>query len=371
MIYLDNAATTNKKPPSVYRAVKRAVKELSANPGRSSHKLAVRASEALYLARESVSGLFSAEPEGTVFTYNATMALNIAIKTLIPGSCRVMISDSEHNSVVRPLFALGERGVCITRFPTSGLNEGILSSLLTPDTRAIVSTLASNVTGEAIDEGLLSRFAKKHGLILILDASQAAGHRKIDLKRTPADALCIPSHKALFGIMGAGGVIFSGRERGASFLEGGSGADSASPYMPTSLPEGYEAGTVALPAITALGAGCDFVKRQTEEKIESYLKTLTDRLAERITAVKGAKLYGCGSGIVSFSLGNAASTAVAELLDRHGIAVRGGLHCAPEVHRRLGTEECGLVRASLSFFNTPSETDRFYRALKAVKEELF
>lgn len=371
MIYFDNAATTYLKPRQVYTALNRSVKLLSSNPGRSSHRAALLASEALYNAREAVADLFGCESQRVVFTYNATYALNLAIKTTIKEKCHVIISDLEHNSVIRVLNSLkNSLGIEFSRFQSDRLSEESLKKILRNDTKAIISTLASNVTGKEIDELLLSNFAKKYGLKLILDASQAAGHRKIDLKKTPCDVLCAPGHKALFGIMGSGLAVFSGDERGASFIEGGSGSDSISYEMPRSLPDGYEAGTVALPAIITLGEGCRFIKKTGEDNIKCKLTEYTKIITERLSEYKDMKIFSEGSGIVSFSLKGISSSELASLLDKYGIAVRAGLHCAPEAHKKLGTIEEGLVRSSLSFFNTKKEVDKFCTIInKIVKKD--
>jgi len=201
---------------------------------------------------------------------------------------------------------------------------------------------------------------------LILDASQAIGHRKIDLKKTPADALCAPGHKALFGIMGSGFAVFSDNTRRQSFIEGGSGRDSLSPFMPKMLPEGYEAGTLPTPAIISLHEGIKYVREYGEENIKRRLGDLTDRLYDRLNSISGIKILGYGSGIISFTHERMIPDEIVYELNKRRIAVRGGLHCSPSAHRTLGTLKGGAVRASLSVFNKPKELDDFYRAMKDI-----
>ncbi len=368
MIYFDNAATTYKKPPGVYRALMDFYKNAQANPGRSSHKLSVKASEKIYEVREKISSLYSlSSPENIVFTYNATHALNLAIKTTLKKGDHVIISDLEHNSVMRVLWALTETlKIEFDTFNSDNLSEEVLSALLKENTSAIISTLASNVTGKVIDEALLSDFSRKHGLKLILDSSQATGHRKIDLTKNTADILCAPGHKALFGLMGSGFCVFKENIRAESFIEGGSGSDSRSRQMPERLPEGYEAGTLGVPAIISLGEGIDFVKSFGEENIEHRLNKLTDELYARLSEIEKIRILGCGSGILSFVCDGVDSDLLCLEFDKKGIFTRGGLHCAPMAHKKLGTLNTGALRISLSIFNNENELDSLFKAINEI-----
>ncbi len=368
MIYLDNAATTFKKPPSVYKALDKFYSEAQANPGRSSHKLSCRASEKVFDVREKISSLYSlSSPESVVFTYNATYALNIAIKTTVTEKCHIITSDVEHNSVMRVIYGLCQSlGVEFDCFDSDNLSSENLKKLLRSDTKLIISTLASNVTGKEIDEALLSDFARRNGLQLIIDASQATGHRKIDLRKNPCDILCAPGHKALFGLMGSGFCVFGKKERGISFIEGGSGNDSLSREMPLTLPEGYEGGTLGVPAIIALGEGIDYVRKLGEDNIQKKLKNLTDRTFLRLREQKKIRVLGKGSGIISFVCDSLPSDYICQELDRKGILVRGGLHCAPSAHKKLNTLDGGAVRASFSIFNNEGDVETLYKALKDI-----
>ncbi len=368
MIYYDNAATSYPKPKCVIERLNSCIKRYCGNPGRSSHFLAQRAAEEIYSVRERIAKLVKvSECEGVVFTYNATYALNMAIKTIITKKCHVIISDIEHNSVIRPLEILKKRlGVEYDCFLSDGdIRENIIR-LLRPDTSCIISTLASNVTGKEISEKELSKIASEFGLDLILDASQAMGHREINLDAAPCSALCAPAHKGLYGIQGAGFCVFKDTVRHSDFMEGGSGSDSISKYMPNLLPEGYEAGTLSTPAISALGAGIDYINGYGISGISERCRIISDEIKNRIHSIKNAVIYPSYGSIVSFNLNNLPSSVAARKLDRYNICVRSGLHCAPSAHEKLGTLSTGCIRISLSCFNTVREVDKFYKALKEI-----
>lgn len=371
MIYLDNAATSFPKPSSVIADLTFCLKKYCGNPGRSSHKLSLRSSEAIYETREKVADFFHfEEPCQVVFSYNATYCLNLAIKNFIKERCHIITSNFEHNSVIRPLEALKQKyGVEYTEISCLGDIRRNLQDALRDDTKGIVASIASNVCGDVLLLQTLSEFAKENSLFLIVDASQAAGHIDIDLEKSPCDVLCAPGHKALFGIQGCGFAIFRNKERMDSFIEGGSGSDSANASMPLLLPDGYEAGTLATPSIVSLGSGIDFIKKHRLSEIELKLRELTDGLFERLSSLSEVKIYPKGTGLLSFNIGELPSSYVTKCLDKKGICVRGGLHCAPSVHRRLGTITQGAVRASFSYFNRQSDNDKLYYAIKSIIKE--
>lgn len=368
MIYLDNAATTYIKPRDSYKKLKFCLNKCGGNPGRSSHRLSFAASEVIYNTREAISEhLGISEPERVVFTYNATHALNLAIKAFITKKCHVIISDIEHNSVIRPIEELRRRlGVEYSTFNSDCSPLEAIPPLIRSDTIGIISTLASNVTGKRVNLCELSSIAKKHNLFLIVDASQYIGHAQINLESSPCDVLCAPSHKALFGIQGSGFAVFKSSERKGTLIEGGSGYDSKNPFMPMELPEGYEAGTPATPAIASLLGGLQFIRRVGVEEIENKIFNLEQKLYERIASISNIDVLGHDSGILSFAIKNVSSSKIASLLDMRSICVRGGLHCAPSVHRKLGTDEYGAVRVSLSYFNTEKELDVFYKTMLKI-----
>lgn len=368
MIYLDNAATTYPKPRCVIDEINFCLKKYCGNPGRSSHKLSIRSSEAIYQAREEIAKLLSASSaEQVVFTYNATYGLNLAIKTFVKRKCHIITSDFEHNSVIRPLERL--KSTLGIEYSTIKSDEDLLSCLsnaIRPDTKGIICSIASNVTGNRLSLKLLSDFAKSHSLFLIIDASQAIGHEEINLENTPCDAIVAPGHKALFGMQGSGFVCFKDTVRRESFIEGGSGTDSLSIYMPRLLPEGYEAGTMATPAIVSLGCGTRFVNDIGIDNIQKKLVNMTELIEERLKSISGIKCYSPGIGILSFNYKDISSHRFADELDKRQICTRAGLHCAPSIHKKLGTVDQGAVRLSLSYLNKLSDLDRFYKATKDI-----
>ena len=372
MIYLDNAATSYPKPKWTYLALLKCLREAVGNPSRSSHLPSFRALETIYSVREKVADLFSVnDPELVVLTSNATHSLNLAIKALAKENSHVIISDLEHNSVVRPLVSLRDRiGVEYSEFDSDIDPDISIPPLIRDNTVGIISTAVSNVTGKKINLSKLSQLSNRYNLFLIIDASQAAGHIMINLNSTPCDVLCAPGHKGLFGLQGTGIAIFKSKYRAETLIEGGSGADSINKYMPKYLPEGYEAGTPATPAIVTLGCGIDYINKIGIGAIEDRLKFLTDEMVARLDNIPLVKLYKSGLGIISFNISNLPSSKISSALDQKDICVRGGLHCAPFVHRRLGTLNQGTVRLSFSYLNKIKELDAFYKALKEITREI-
>lgn len=368
MLYLDNAATTFPKPKVVIDSVNDCLNKYCGNPSRSSHFLSMKASEAVYSAREAVAELVGvSDPERVVFTQNATYALNLAIKTSIKKKSHLLISDIEHNAVVRTVEKLKATiGIEYSRFNSDGDIEKNITSLMRHDTSAIISTLASNVTGRTISLKILSKIAKKYGLILITDASQYIGHTPIDLKETPCNVLCAPGHKALFGIQGCGFAVFCDNILRDSFIEGGSGSNSISTDMPSLLPERYEAGTLPTPSIVALDSGIRYLSELGSKNITNKLSSLNERVRSILNSISGIKVY--GTGPISFAYKDIPSSEICTLLDKRGICTRGGLHCAPHAHEKLGTLDRGLVRISTSIMNTEQELDELYLALMDISK---
>lgn len=371
MIYFDNAATTFPKPKCVIKAVNDCISKYCGNPGRSSHRLSILTSEKIYETREKIAKLLDFEkPENVVFTQNATHALNLAIKTTVKPNTHVLISDIEHNSVLRPIFSMTKKyGVEYSVFNTSFDIEKSINSLLKNNTKYIVSTLASNVIGREIPLNKLSDISQKYGLTLITDASQIIGHKKLNLTDNKCSVLCAPGHKALFGIQGIGFAVFLDGIKRDTFIEGGSGNDSLNPEMPKMLPERYEAGTLPTPSVISLLAGLEFIEKTGQEEIENKLNSITERCADVISSIPNSVLYEYGNGVISFNIVNVSSEVISAELDRHGVFTRGGLHCAPLAHKSIGTDKIGTVRVSLSFMNRMSEIDEFYKILKSVSRK--
>ncbi len=372
MIYFDNAATSYPKPCSVIREVNLCLEKFIGNPGRSGHIPALLAAEKIYDARERLGKhLNFSAPENIVFTLNATYAINMALRAKIPAGSHVITSDIEHNAVIRPLELLhSQLGIEYSAFSScDDIRANIISEIRT-NTSAIVSTLASNVTGRRIPLEILSAVAKEYSLILIVDASQAVGHEKIDLEKNPCDCLCAPAHKGLFGIQGAGFAVFSSANNISPFVVGGSGTNSKSLYMPDFLPEMLEAGTPPTPAIAALCAGTKYVDLLGVEEIEEKEVLLSERIKTGLSLINGVTLYESYGGIVLFNLDGISEWRVVSELDRYGVCVRGGLHCAPAAHRLTQTESFGAVRVSFSCFNTIREVDKFLKILENIRAEI-
>ena len=243
--------------------------------------------------------------------------------------------------------------------------EKNISQEIRSNTKYIVSTLASNVVGRTVALERLSVVAKKHGLILIVDASQLIGHKKIDISSTPCNILCAPGHKALFGIQGVGFAVFNDNIPRDTLIEGGSGNDSINPDMPLLLPERYEAGTLPTPSIVSLIEGINFIESVGVSEIENKINYLTERVEYVLNKIKNVVIYECGNGIVSFNVVGVPAEIVSSYLAEEGICTRCGLHCAPLAHKTIGTLGIGTVRVSLSYFNRACEIDKFYYSLSS------
>ena len=379
MIYLDNAATTWPKPESVYREVNRCMTDYCGNPGRGGHTMSAAAGRAVYDCRCLVAELFSAKPENVVFTLNTTYALNMAIKGIARTGDHIIISNMEHNSVLRPVIATGcDYDVFDAMGPPESVIRSILS-LLTPRTRMIVCTHRSNICPIRLPIKAIGGLCKQRGLCFIVDTAQSAGVYPVDVRECHIDALCFAGHKSLYGIQGAGGVIFSSRYKGEAarklhtLVEGGSGIASLEEYMPSLLPERLEAGTLPTPAIAGLAAGIRAVTEVGIPRIREHEISLYRRVRERLCNHEGIEVYcpdiGYGETLL-FNVRGMPSTEVADRLDREGICVRAGFHCAPLAHKALGTGESGAVRVSFGAFNTAEEADILCDVLnKIIKED--
>jgi len=372
-VYFDHAATSYPKPRAVHRAVTRALTEEGGNPGRSAHPLSLRAAERVFTARETIAEFFSLPDErGVVFTKNATEALNLAVHTFAKKGGHVLCDDMAHNALLRPLYALEDEGAITLSFFSGRESADAISTQIRKNTVLLCATHASNIVSRVLDAEGLGRLCKRHGISFVLDASQSAGHFPIDCPKIGADAVCLPAHKGLFGMMGAGAVLFlDPRDDYPAFLTGGSGSLSLSRGMPKELPEHFEAGTLPLPAISAFEAGVKWVKEIGIDAIAYRVNALEKSLKERLGNLKGIALYGgeTGSGILSFTHESHAPSRVASLLGDKGFAVRAGLHCAPLAHGTLGTLESGTVRISLGYTNTKAECERFLKAMQEIASE--
>ncbi len=374
MIYLDNAATTGKKPPGVIKAVNNALLTLSANPGRGGHRPSLAASAAVYSAREKAAKLFGASgPENVVFTYNCTHSINTVIKGILKPGDHVVTSSLEHNAVMRPLYKTGaEPDIAEVSLTDDNITLNEFEKKIKPSTRLVICTGASNVLGRTLPVAQIGALCRSRGIPFAVDAAQTAGVMAIDMKKMNIDYLCIAPHKGLYAPMGIG-VLICEKYIENTLTEGGTGTNSAEMTQPDSLPERLESGTVAVPAIAGMSAGIDYVRSIGTDKIYRHELNLISELYKRLSSLKNVILYtenparGGFAPVLSFNVKGVPSGEIAAYLSEKGIAVRGGLHCAPSAHRQIGTLEVGTVRASVSAFNTLSDINALYTAVAAFK----
>ena len=375
-IYLDNAATSYPKPPLVYQQMTESLKLSGANPGRSGHRMARVAQQIIEDTRLKLARLINAQSlEQIIFTFNATDALNLAIKGVLSTGDHVISSTLEHNSVLRPLQNLAQKDISLSLvgFDSQGfVSPQEIESLIRPETKLIAVTAASNVLGTLQPIAEIGDIAKRHNLLFLVDAAQILGVIAMDVQQMQIDLLAASGHKSLLGPPGTGLFYLSNRAKVKSWREGGTGGDSLSPLQPVELPFQLEAGTHNLSGIAGLGAALDFLAQESIEKIRCHELSLLEYLLKAIQEIDEVKIYGSNDltrrvGVVSFAIAGYRSDEVAAILDQHfDIAVRGGLHCAPLVHKALGTSPDGLVRASVGAFNTLEEIKLFVSAIKEI-----
>ena len=377
MIYLDNAATTLYKPQEVDAAILDAL-HTAGNPGRGAHEPTLHASRLVYAAREALAELFHApDPACIAFTANATGALNTALCGLLGPGDHVITTVCEHNSVLRPLYRLRTQGVQLSFAGVDAkgrLQYEKWEELVRPNTRALVVTGASNVTGNCTDLAKAAAFAHRHGLLLIVDAAQTAGAQSIDVQALGVDVLCFTGHKALLGPQGTGGLYVRPGLRVAPLVVGGSGVHSFAEAHPAEMPTALEAGTLNVPGLAGLGVGVRWLLEQGVEALHTREMALTRSFWEGVREVPGVVLYGTLTAprapIVSLNLAGEDSARVADALwEEYGICVRAGAHCAPQMHRALGTVEQGVVRFSFSHQNTEAEVRCAVKAVRALALE--
>ncbi len=376
MIYFDNAATSGYKPPEVIDAVNYAMKNLSANPGRSGHKLSVAAMMQTANARNAVAELVNAEtPDNVVFSLNCTSALNLAILGSIKRGCHIISSLSEHNSILRPLCELKQRRLIDVTFLVPDYENKIspydVEKAIRRNTTLVVLGHVSNVTGAEHDIETIGKIAKRNRLTFIVDGAQSVGYTAVDMQRQNIDLLAFPAHKGLHGIMGLGCLCFKEDAKPQPIIYGGTGTDSHMLTQPTTSPEAYESGTQNLPAIAGLVGAIEWYKRTGEANGE-IRRELAKMIFDGLHTVHGVNVVSSpnfNSGIVSFYLDNMDSLMTSDVLnDKYDIACRAGLHCAPLIHRHLGTEKQGLVRVSVSAENTKEEVYAFLNAVDDISK---
>ena len=379
MIYLDNAATTYPKPPSVLSAVVRGM-EKCGNPGRGGHALSLAAAEETWAAREVAARLFGlADPAGVAFCENCTMSLNMALKGLLSGGGHALCSDVEHNAVMRPLHALSVAGVAsFTVVETDPENDDVtvenFRRAVTPDTTVLCCTACSNVTGQGLPLRALGELARERNLAFVVDGAQAAGVLPLDMRRDNIDFLCLPGHKGLYAPMGTGMLLCGDRYPLATWMEGGTGSRSLSYYPPEELPDRLESGTLNLPGICGLRAGMEFVEKRGIEAIAAAKRRVMMPVAERFSqhpriTLCSASLSPHNAPLITFTVAGVPSERVAEALAAAGVAVRAGYHCAPAAHAKCDTLDTGAVRVSPSAFTDERQIAAFLKIFDEIDKK--
>ena len=378
MVYLDNAATSFPKPLCVYEQIRVVLEQYGACPGRGSYAMARQTEDAVERTRRSVAELFHiAEPQRLALTLNATDALNMAIKGVLEPGDHVVTTVMEHNSVARPLHALERRGLCtVTRVgvsPDGIVDPDDIRRAITDRTKLIAVVHASNVTGSLQPVEAVGRIVRQADRLLLVDAAQTAGSYPIDVEASGIDLLAFPGHKGLMGPPGTGGLYVGPRARVAPWREGGTGTLSEWPLQPEALPMRLEAGSPNTLGIALLGEAVRVILQYGVAWIRTHEMSMAARLLQGLQADERFIAYGPSQSahrvaVVSINVRAHTPQAVGELLDRWGIAVRTGLHCAPGAHRAIGTFPQGTVRISPGVFTEPSDIDRCVEALRTLIE---
>lgn len=370
MIYFDNAATTLVKPPEVYKNMLKYAK-ICGNPGRSGHKPSMTSSKLIFDTRQSICDLFNFDkPENVIFTYNATYALNLAIKGFITEKCTVLTSSFEHNSTIRPLMSLENVNTVIVQSELYNHKQFLdnFKNSITEDTKFAVINHVSNVFGYILPIGEIDEICYKNNIKLILDISQSAGILQIDLSEFKSViAICMPAHKGLYGPMGLGVLILT-QEIPKSLINGGTGSLSQSLYQPDFLPDMLESGTANVPAIGALKHGINYIQKN-QNNIQSKLFELAKYTANELSKISDTEVFFCDdvnlqSGVISFYKNNSDCEDIALKLAKHNICTRAGLHCSPLAHASAGT--LSTIRLSFSSFNNLYEINQFIQVYKSL-----
>ena len=382
MIYFDNAATSWPKPPGVAEAMTHFAKEIGANPGRSGHRLAVEAGRTVYSAREAIAELFNGpDPLRVVFGQNVTESLNLALCGLLHPGDHIITSSVEHNSVMRPLRSLERQGVELTVAqcsPAGFLDPADIEAAVRPNTVMIALNHASNVVGTLLPVAEAGEIARRHGLLLLVDAAQTGGAYPTDVQSDAIDLLAFTGHKSLYGPMGTGGLIVGERVKAkqmAPLKRGGTGSRSGYEVQPDFLPDVYESGTPNAVGLAGLEAGLRWVLDRGVEMIRAHEVELGQRLIERLDEIAGVTVFGGldanrQTATISFNIRGMPPSEVGSRLDEeYGIMCRVGLHCSPAAHRTIGTFPAGTVRFALGAFNSAQEVDAAVAAVGVLARE--
>lgn len=374
-IYIDNAATSFPKPEEVYNETLNCMKNYAANPGRSTHTMALESSTKVSETREVLSDFFNITSSfNMIFTSNATEGLNIGIKGVLKPGDHVISTVIEHNSVLRPLNSLSKKGVKVTLLAVDNygkLNINSLKKEIQKNTKLIVVNHASNVLGTLQYINTIGKIARDAGILFMVDASQSAGTINIDVEKYNIDLLAFPGHKGLMGPQGTGGLFIRDGISIANFKEGGTGSNSMSMTQPDFLPDKFESGTLNVPGIAGLCEGVKFIQKIGRRNIQKHEEGLIQYLLQEFKKMPYVKIYGSGctekrSAVISINIDNMDSSEVGYLLNKKGIAVRTGYHCAALIHPIIGTSKTGTVRLSPGYFNTYEEMEQVVKVIQGI-----
>lgn len=376
MIYFDNAATTRTKPKEVLEAFNYYVTEIGTSPGRGSYSLGIQASRMLYQSRKAVAKFFGVtNPENVVFTKNSTEGINFFFNGYLKSGDHVLISPYEHNAVLRPLHNLKIKGVInYTVLPEEAIYdaEHHLEKYILPNTSLVAITLASNLTGQTVFNKEISKIANKYHIKMFVDASQGAGKKLLNMQRDGIDVLAFTGHKDLMALPGVGGVCSRDALNIAPFIQGGTGIHGDKFTNPQAYPDAYEAGTLNMPAIWSLKTAIEIIEKNIETT-SKYESSLFEVLLDGLKKDSNIILYNMDKPRVSticFNVKGVPSSDVVAYLDKHGVCVRGGIHCAILAHTQIGTVETGAVRVSLNAYNTLEEVEKFIQIIGDIKNAL-
>ena len=381
MIYFDNGATSFPKPERVLRAMQETARQNGANPGRSGHKMSIDAAVKVYEVREAAANLFGAEQvEDVIFTSNCTHAINFALKGALNRGDHVIISDLDHNAVLRPIHTLAQRGIITYSVAQTGstAEETVKAfrRLIRPNTKMIACTHGSNVFGIQLPIKEIGLLAQEQDVLFLVDAAQTAGVVDIDMQDCHIDFLCAAGHKSLYGPSGTGLLITPLGNALDTLFEGGTGTLSADYNQPVGMPERLESGTLNMVGIMGLGAGLAYIKEKGIDKIYAHGMKVGGELYRGLEGISGVTLYtsspkaGKHLPVISFNMEGLSSEEATAMLSDKGFALRGGLHCAPLAHKKMGTLESGTVRASIGAFNTVLQAEQLCNAVKKLAKGL-
>ncbi len=374
LYYLDNAATSFPKPKSVIKEVQNCLSDYCGNAGRGSHKLSLFAANKIYACREEICNFINAhDPENIVFVPSCSYGLNLIIKGALDFGDHVLISDMEHNSVLRPIQKLTDEGKitfdvfdCLLKTDEQIVNS--IKSKLKQNTKMIICNHQSNICSFVAPVNKIGELCKIYNILFAVDVAQSVGHYNIDIQKMNINYLSAPAHKGLYGIQGAGFVGINSKSLLKTLIEGGNGIHSLETTMPDFLPERHEVGTLPLPSIVGLCEGVKEVRARGIEEISAHEHELFRILRDGFRNIKAVTVYAPDfeGSTLSFNINNLSAGRVCALLDEQNICLRGGFHCSALGHASLGTKEIGTVRASFGIFNTKNDVDKLLFAINNI-----